>query len=215
MAVAEGKLVNRSELAEIFGCSVATIDANVRRGMPYVRRSAGRGGGVAGWLFDTAPCIAWREERRAALAASVGDSTELTEARRRLVVAQAALEEIKLDELRGEVVRVDVVAEVLGETLAAVRSRVLSLETKLPPQIPACRNRSAARKLVQTATHEVLAELSDGDTISRESSRRGRQAKSGARADDTGKPAAAAPAKPKRVGRQKAPAKRRGKRRAG
>ncbi|MHC4712020.1 MAG: terminase small subunit [Planctomycetota bacterium] len=215
MAGAEGKLVNRSELAAIFGCSVNTIDAQVRRGMPYVRRSAGRGGGIAGWLFDTAACIHWREERRAAEAAEVGKTEKLEEARRRLVVAQAALEELKLEELRGEVVRVDVVAEVLAEVLGAVRSKVLALETKLTPRIPAIKNRPTARRLVQEAVEEVLSELCDSDSLTRESGRRGRKTKSGASADDSREPAATAEAHAKRVGRPKKTAKRRGKRRAG
>ena len=53
----KGKNVNRAELAEILGVSLPTVDAYVKRGLPYVRQ-ADRDKGIQ-WQFDTAAVIGW------------------------------------------------------------------------------------------------------------------------------------------------------------
>lgn len=49
-------IVNRAQLAEIFGVNVSTIDAWVRRGMPISKKS-GKGTPSE---YDSAICIEWR-----------------------------------------------------------------------------------------------------------------------------------------------------------
>ena len=46
--IAERRQANKAELAEWFGVSVATVDAWLRRGAPYIQK----GGPGKGWVLD-------------------------------------------------------------------------------------------------------------------------------------------------------------------
>ena len=53
--IAERRQANKAELAEWFGVSVATVDAWLRRGAPYVQK----GGPGRGWVLDLRDVAQW------------------------------------------------------------------------------------------------------------------------------------------------------------
>jgi phage terminase Nu1 subunit (DNA packaging protein) len=112
----DGRLVNRADLAGIFGVSVNTVTNWIEKGCPYVERGSN---GVE-WQFDTAAVIDWRIQRAVEnVAMNAGDDStrDSSKARRedadcRRAVANAIVAEINADEaLKAVVSRHDAVAD--------------------------------------------------------------------------------------------------------
>lgn len=152
----EGMVLNQSETARFFGVVPATIREWERRGCPV--ESRGRKGVQA--QYNTADLIRWREQQ-AALAAS-GDlsAMDIDEAKRRKLAAEAAIVEIELDKARGELVEVSVVMEAVGKGLDACRSRLLSIGSKIAPDIALETDAATVKEIVDDAVHEALDEIS-------------------------------------------------------
>jgi phage terminase Nu1 subunit (DNA packaging protein) len=156
-----GQRVNRSDLASVFGVSLPTINAWVKRGCPVVQR--GRKGKP--WEFDTADVANWREQQAAE--AAVGDTSKLDidEAKRRKEAADAALKELELARLRNEVVSVSLIADVIGDQFSTCRARLLALPAKAAPLVIGHEDLSQVRDILEQQVRDALAELSgyDGD----------------------------------------------------
>ncbi|WP_052954873.1 terminase small subunit [Microvirga vignae] len=99
-----GRLVNRADLAALWGTSLPTIDAWVRQGCPFVKR----GSKGKEWQFDTAAVAEWRISRAVEDALSdvqdEGGRMSREEADRRRAVAAAISAEIQADRDLGTVV---------------------------------------------------------------------------------------------------------------
>lgn len=59
VALVKGKQVTRQALADVFGVSLPTIDAWVRKGCPFVEK----GGRGQEWQFNTAQVSKWLRDR--------------------------------------------------------------------------------------------------------------------------------------------------------
>lgn len=100
---AQGRLVNRAELAEILGISLPTVNAWVKDKMPVVRVGT-RG---VEWQFDTAAVIQWRADLAAESAGGALEDIETIEKetarvkleRERLKYAHEAALVVPLDQL--------------------------------------------------------------------------------------------------------------------
>jgi phage terminase Nu1 subunit (DNA packaging protein) len=162
MKTPTGRRVNRSELAAIQGVAVSTIDAMVRRGLPYLQRPSGKG---KGWIFDTAQVREWELSR--AVENLIGDAGQVDrgEAERRKAIAQAALAEHELGERRRELISVDLAASIIRREYAAVRSRLLAMPAKVAPELALAKEPAEARAVLEAELREVLGELSGGDLV--------------------------------------------------
>lgn len=84
---------NRTQVAEVFGISLPTVDAWVRQGCPVVQRGS-RG---VEWAFDTAAVVKWRHQR--ALEDATGDKQQDSdEIERRTKLAKMRQAELKVAE---------------------------------------------------------------------------------------------------------------------
>lgn len=140
-----GKIVNRTELAQILGVSLPTINAWVNDKMPFVSR----GGRGKDWQFDTADVIQWRAERAASEAGGALDDIDSIDKeiarvkleRERLKYATEAALVVPLDQLerRLSVVFAEIkaamrnlpgrtVSQLLGETDERKFKRTLAAE---------------------------------------------------------------------------------------
>jgi phage terminase Nu1 subunit (DNA packaging protein) len=159
----KGKPVNRSELAAIFGVAGTTVDAWIRAGCPVVKRATGRGRGMNRWVFDSAAVGEWLRER--AVANAIGNSEKLDrealELRRLRAMAEIA--EHELGQMRRELVAVDVAAEAVRRDYAAIQARLLSMPSKLAPELAAIAMPAEARAVLEREVREVLDELSGGE----------------------------------------------------
>lgn len=188
-----GRKVNRSELAEIFGLSLPTVDAMVRQGCPVVKR--GRRGTEYG--FNTAEVYEWRIQRILDDASGDLNRASLEEAQRRKMQANAELAELTLATRRKQLVTVDAVVEEVGLQLARVRAKLLSIPSHIGSQTKLPEAEKIAKKIISEALSEIVTDdASPPDPSGGKGKSKGKPA-----AGNKRKPKAAAKSKPRRVGR--------------
>lgn len=209
-AHASGRIVNKAELAQLFGRSVTAVDGWLRRGCPYVQR----GSKSQNYQFDVAEVAEWRE--RQAVERAVGESSDLPfeEGRRRKMAADAALSELDLAKARGEYVSIGVAEQVIGEQLTRCRTRLLEMPTIVSPMVAVEDDVNECREIIDDAVRDALNELvgygSGGDSLDRDDGSAGDDGKGRLGAD-----APSAEVDGKRVGGRRAAPKQRSKRSAG
>jgi phage terminase Nu1 subunit (DNA packaging protein) len=147
--------VNKVDVAELLGVSTVAIGQWVAKGCPFVQK----GGQGKSWVFDVPEVVAWRERQVAQQAVGDTKSLDLDEARRRKLAAEAAMSELDLAKRKGELIEIEEVAAVVGDDYANVRAKLLSLPTKLGPQLIGVEEPAEAMKLVERAVTEALEEL--------------------------------------------------------
>ena len=87
VALVKGKQVTRQALADVFGVSLPTIDAWVRKGCPFVEK----GGRGQEWQFNTAQVSKWLRDRDVEEATGgIPDDFETLKCRKMLADAQLA-----------------------------------------------------------------------------------------------------------------------------
>ncbi len=152
----EGVIVNRRELADLWGVALTTVDAWIRRGCPVTRR----GNRKIPWEFDSAAVADWRLKQAALDAAGDTRDVSLDEARKRKMAAEAALAELELAKARGEAVSIEDVGQVWEDISASIRARLLPMGGKLAPRVAPMRKRSEVKAAIDAEVHEALDELS-------------------------------------------------------
>jgi len=147
--------ISKADLAQYVGVSLTTITNWVRQGCPYLAK------GTKGkaWIFNSAEVMTWREEKIAQNAIGDTASLDIDEARRRKLAAEAAMMELDLAKRRGEVIEIDAVAAVVGDDYANVRAKLLSLATKLAPQLIGIDDLAGCKALIERGVSEALEEL--------------------------------------------------------
>jgi phage terminase Nu1 subunit (DNA packaging protein) len=150
------KIVNRSELAEIFGKSLPTVSAWITRGCPVVER----GGRGREWQFDTAAVHDWLMTN--AVAAASGDTSkmDIDEARRRKLAAEATMAEIDVDQRLARLVTVEDSRRVIGAQCAMVRTRLLAMPSTWAPRLHRIKTIAEIAEVMTAAVVEALEELS-------------------------------------------------------
>ena len=127
MAKGRGQKVNRTQLADVFGVSLPTVDAWVRAGCPYDQKGAGKG---RQWVFDTADVAGWLQSRARDEATGDGPVEEATLKRRKL---QAETRRAELD-LAKEIGLVAPVAEferAQAKVNAVIRQNLMTVPTRV------------------------------------------------------------------------------------
>ena len=153
-----GRQVNRSELAAVFGVSLTTVDTWVRAAMPVVQPAAGKG---KPWIFDTAAVNRWREQRAAAEAAGqeVQDEAAL---RLRKLAAEAKSAELKLAHEMNLVAPLDEVertwSRILSEVQSTLRGRLI---VRLASQLVGETNERTFKRIALEEVDAVLQSLSE------------------------------------------------------
>jgi len=150
------KIVNRSELAEIFGKSLPTVSAWVARGCPVLERGAkGRE-----WQFDTAAVADWIVGQ--AVAAASGDTSkmDIEEARRRKLAAEATLAEMEVDQRGARVILVDDAVRLFGDQCATIRTHLIAMPSNWAPRLHRLKTVAEVFQVLTVAVHETLENLS-------------------------------------------------------
>ena len=159
-------IVNKRGLADAFGVSEETITQWQKAGMPI--QTARKG--TMGNEYELAPCIRWY-----ALRESGGDGAlDLNQERARLAKAQADKTELEAAELKGEMVRYEELSAHWAARGSAMRSRLLTLPTKIAPRARVAENDQAASALIEAEIIEALTEISGNGVPDSTSARRQR-----------------------------------------
>jgi terminase small subunit / prophage DNA-packing protein len=152
-------LLNREKLAELFGCSLRTVDEYRRQGMPG--EAPARPGGQ--WRFESATVIEWlrSRERTSALGEIAGISE--VDAKRRKLAAEAAIAEHELATLQGSAVSVADWQAATAKMVSGARAKLLGIGAAVGPELAIEVDPVLCEAIVQGAINEALEELSSSD----------------------------------------------------
>jgi phage terminase Nu1 subunit (DNA packaging protein) len=148
-----GKIVSKAELSLILGNNEKTIFRWLKEGLP-IEEQGSRGKESK---FDTEKVINWLLTR------SNNTDEELKKSRIRMANAQAEKTEIEIDEMRGNLIALDKMKQLWAGVLAKFRARILSIPSRLTPQIAIQRDPKMTEKLIKDALYEALNELAEYD----------------------------------------------------
>lgn len=218
------KTYSATELSHHFGVDRGTVSRWAKDGCP-AEREEGKSRGTA-WAFTIPPVLAWLLER-AEIAGREGVKPSTLQAiERRQAQVSLELAELRLAELRGEVLRVDDVLEIVGADYDSVRRALTSIPPRIGAELWAQVTNGATEPAIiaelERVVDDVLRGLSGGGTgdgdgpgpprAARVAVGHARKAARGPGAKQKRKAATATKAKSEPVGRSKPVSKRRGKR---
>lgn len=152
----DSRLVIQREIAEIFGVSREAIRRWTDQGMPTHRDAKGA------VRYLPAEVIRWREERAERLAIEGLAVTDLDEARRRKLAAEAALAEIELAKQRDQVVELELIGAQVGAAFATVRARLLGIGAAILPRLQLATDAVDMKRIIDDAVRQALEGLSNG-----------------------------------------------------
>lgn len=126
----KGRAVNRSELAEIFGIAVNTVDAWVRAGCPVVQKGS-RGVAAA---FNTSAVAQWRTDqaREEGGGENIADENQL---KKRKMMADVNLAELNFAKARGEIAPIKEFERAQASAFAQVRANCLNIPQRVVVQL--------------------------------------------------------------------------------
>ncbi len=151
-------IVNRTELADILGVSLSTIDARIKKGLPF--ESKGREG--RSYEFDTAKVINWTiEQIKEQHSNKVPLSDSFSEAKRRKLNAEAKKAEIELAKELGLVVMLDDVLPSFNEALMSLRTQLLNLPRRLTPLLLGETDEDVAKDVIEKEIDLILTEAQE------------------------------------------------------
>lgn len=157
----------------MFGVSHPTVRAWVRRGCPVIQKA--RKG--TEWQLDTVAVFEWQKEQTALNIAGDISGLDIDEAKRRKLAAEAALCELDLAKVRGDVISIKEVGDVWLDIVSASRSRMLSIPAKVAAMIAPITSPMKIRSLLEAEIEEALDELNrfdqGNDTGSKGSAKKG------------------------------------------
>lgn len=123
LGVRKGLSMTQQQLANVLGCRPERVTHWVKSGMPQPAE-------------DSAQSVRWIIDQvlgQSGLAGQGGEQLTLEAERARLAKEQADGHELKNAELRGDLLRVDDVKMSMTRVLAALRSKLLALPSKIAP----------------------------------------------------------------------------------
>ena len=210
------KSYSATDLGRLIGVDRGTLARWVDAGCPAEKVDGGGGRGT--WSFDPAAVFAWVQDRAKMEARRGHEGATAADLERSKARVDLELAELKLEELRGVLVRVDDVLEIVGQDYDAVRKSLHSIPARVGPElwakIAGGLGENEAVEVLERVVDDALGNLSGerllarglgaaADPVKPDSVATGsRRPRKGSR----GKAAATPEAKPKRVGRRKPPA---------
>jgi phage terminase Nu1 subunit (DNA packaging protein) len=147
-------IVNRTQIGEIFGWEVKTVDARVKDGMPFLARPGVRG--AKGWQFSPKDCIAWVLEK-----AQKGSKTDRTAVvNLRILEADATMKEIRVAGEQKRLVAVERVGALVETKLSIVKSRLTAIPGRLHQAVAVENDPAVVLRLIKDEVNEALDEIS-------------------------------------------------------
>jgi len=157
-----GKIVNLSELAEIYGLHRTTVKEWVKIGCPFVQEhdKSRR----LDWQFNTAEVCKWREDRAKQLTEENLQGIQVGELKKRKLAAETALAELEAGKAKNTFVSVEDVERSWLNLASLVKGKFLALPAKVSPELAIAKD---ARELEAILRHEIrltLNELATAET---------------------------------------------------
>lgn len=154
----KGKQVNLTELADIMGCALNTINTYIKAGMPVVSRGA-RG---KEWVFNSADCINWKAEK------SVIDATSDAPAddgvlKSRALLADTLLKELELAKAMALVAPLDQVERMVTRAFAEVRAGMRNIPSRVVSLLIGETDERRFKKVLLGEIDQALVALASAD----------------------------------------------------
>lgn len=170
------ELVSASEYARLRGCSEGAVRKAVRD-----RRISTQDGRIdpvaadAQWAKNTRPRAANKATNSDSQATSESAPTRSPKAsddywvsKSRREAAEAAMAELELAEMRGELVRVADIRSSLGRRIAGVREALLQLPARVVPVLAANPAPRAMSEVLRLELIRVLSHFSEGESLTQD-----------------------------------------------
>ena len=145
-------IVNRTKLAEIFGVSLTSVDNWIRRDCPYIQK-AEQG---KPWKFETKEVSDWLRKQDIIKATEGVDNTDIDEAKRRKLVADATLSEIAVAKEKGIVIDAEEIKNKLSSVLAEFTSKVRRIPERAVLRVVGETNESRIKSILLEEIDECL-----------------------------------------------------------
>lgn len=149
--------LNRTELAELLGITLPSIDLRVRKGMPYECK----GGRGKAWVFNATACIEW--EKQQAIDEVIGDTTnaDIEELKRRKLAAETMIAEIEAAKCRQEVALLDEIEQVWANAMIELRGRLRIIPSRVAPLLIGKIDESQIKEIILNEIDQSLTLLSE------------------------------------------------------
>lgn len=141
----------KKQIADLFRVHANTIDGWIKAGLPY--RKDGRE-----YRFDISDVIAWHHEF---ISSTSSDFPSHAEAKRRREHYQAELKRLQYETAEGRLLDKERVVQLWYVIVGAMRSKLLSMPSKLTPMLFGCHTKPEIFVCIKKAIDEALNELSD------------------------------------------------------
>lgn len=153
-----GKIVNRSELAELFGVVVNTVDTWTRAGCPMVQKGS-RGVPAA---FNTGDVSRWRldQAREAAGGENIADENQL---KKRKMLADVNVAELNFAKARSEVAPVREFERATAALMAAIRANVMNVPQRIVVRLLGCTDETEFKNELRAELVLALTEAANAD----------------------------------------------------
>jgi len=157
-----GQKVSQSQCAAVFGVHRNTIANWLKQGCPFDQKANKPQG--KDWILDTAKVAQWREQKAVIDATGDTEGASEEELKKRKLAAETSSAEMDLMERRGELIRMQHGATLVSTLLVVIRQALLQQPQRIAPLLVGIDDELVIKELIETENHEVLRNLSDGDS---------------------------------------------------
>jgi phage terminase Nu1 subunit (DNA packaging protein) len=153
-----GQRVNRSQLADVFGVSLPTVDNWVKAGAPVVQRGS-RG---TEWVFNTADVARWMKDRavESATGTATADEAELN---RRRMRAETERAELALAKDKNQVAPLDQVERMVSRAFSQVRAGMRNIPGRVVAALIGETDERTFKRILLEEIDQVLENLANAD----------------------------------------------------
>lgn len=170
LTTAPSDLVTMTQLGRHFGVSQPTIRHYLTKGMPFVTE-ANRKKGIA-WEFSLSECKEWFEQQEQAKTALHNQKIQEQQEDAGIIAARIKKLNIESDRLslrlakeRGELVEIQLVAQLVESQMTTLRTHLLALPIKLTPILIGQTDAAVIKETISSYIREALEELSEDSVL--------------------------------------------------
>jgi transcriptional regulator with XRE-family HTH domain len=163
---------SQSEIARALGITPGRVTQLKKKGMPNYSIEAARAwkaqhiAPVTGSKADLAPAAPLGGNALVYMPAAVNEHPQSYESSRaRREAADADMAELKIQELRGDMVRLSAVKAVWANTISNTRNALLQLPSRIAPVVAAESDINACSCILESAIYEALTQMATGHSM--------------------------------------------------